>query len=149
MNWQHWIRLSVFLIFTAFMTAGPSYHQFFGGDPSLFRHWTMFNIFGSGTINARFTHLREDGTEVVLNRHALLKKSYKKQNKRRTKWKSRPKRFWLIHERFGGELPYARRLCEVLGSGLIRIDSRIATPTGWVPALEGEVVDCDGENVTE
>ena len=149
MNWRHWIRLTVFLIFAAFMTAGPLYSQLLGGNRVMFRSWTMFAGFGLGTINARFTHVREDGTEVVLNRYELLRKAYKREHRRRPKWKSEPGAFWFMHAGTDREVLQARRLCEVVGSGSIRIDSRIATRRGWVPALKGKVIQCDGQNVTE
>ena len=116
----------------------------------------MFSAFGWGTIDARFTHLREDGTEAVLDRYELLQETYEKRKKEKrkgwfyknwAKWKSRPLAFWYIEP--GKEALHARRLCEVIGSGSIRIDSKIATRRGWVPAVKGEVIQCDGQSVTE
>ena len=158
MNWQRGVRLSVFLMFAAFMTAGPFYSQLLGGNRVLFRSWTMFSGSGVGTIDARFTHVLDDGTEIVLNRHELLAEMYRQQKKKRRegwfyrnwpKWKSSPGVFWLVHVRNGGSVLHARRLCEVVGSGSIRIDSRIARRRGWVPALDGKVIECDGEAVAK
>jgi len=159
MTWQHWVRLSVFLIFTAFMTFGPFYSQLIhsnGASRILFRSWTMFSAFGLGTVDVRFTHVRDDGTEVVLDRYETLKDAYEKSKRgprhrwfysNWSKWKSIPLQFWSI--RPGEEALHAKRLCEVLGTGSIRIDSRIATRHGWVPAVKDEVIRCDGESATE
>jgi len=160
MTWQHCVRLSVFLIFTAFMTIGPFYSQILdnnGSNRILFRSWTMFSAFGLGTIDAQFTHVRDDGTEVVLNRYEVLNETYEQQKKGRRdrwffynwpKWSSGPRSFWSIYPGDSSALN-AKRLCAVVGSGSIRIDSRIATRRGWVPAAEGELIKCDGESVTE
>jgi hypothetical protein len=117
-------RAVVFLVLVAFMAGGPFYRHILGGESRVFRPWWMFHDKGVGTIPARFTHLRDDGSEVVLNRYELLR------DKRKTRLRK------------VSEKGVAKRLCEKLGAGKIRIDSRIATRSGWASRFEGKTVDC-------
>jgi len=133
----HRVRLIVFLVLVTFMTVGPISDIVVGLDGN--RAWRMFAGAGWGVIDARFTQLLNDGTEVVLDRLKLLEGTYKHQ----TTLERRRNNVWLMREENGGELDVAKQLCGVLGPGArIKIDSRISTPKGWTPNLTGKIVDC-------
>ena len=79
---------------------------------------------GWGVVDARFSRLQDDGTEVVLDRLKLLKGTYKNQSTTERQLNN----VWLIHEERGGELDVAKQLCGVLGPDTkIKINSRIST----------------------
>jgi hypothetical protein len=118
------------------MALGPFYRQI-GGDFRIFRQWTMFSAAGVGMIDARFTHVLEDGTEIVLNRLSLLKPDSREGN---------PQQRWVITDP-DGEISVAHRLCEQLNIGRIKIESRVAQRTGWVPVAEGRIVECGGQQI--
>lgn len=137
MNVQR-VRLIVFLVLVTFMTVGPIYDIMVGLNG--YRAWRMFAGAGWGVIDARFTRLLDDGTEVVLDRLKLLEGTYKKQ----TMLQRRDNNVWLVREGNGGELDIAKQLCGALGpDARIKIDSRISTPKGWAPHLTGKIVDCN------
>jgi len=128
------VRRSVFFALAVFMLAGPAYRQVLDGDNRVFRNWVMFSAIGVGLVDARFTHLTEDGSEVILNHHELLAGQYRK---------VRRSNIWLIRNRNGGAVDVARRLCAVLDPiTSIRIESRVATRRGWVTDVDGEIVNC-------
>jgi hypothetical protein len=132
------VRLIAFLIIVAFMTIEPLYNVFFRPELGGFRDWKMFQGAAWDVIDARFVQLLDDGTEVVLDRFKLLKKTYKNMKK------SARKNVKVIREKLGGEADIAKQLCEVLGpQARIKIYSRISKPQiGWVPRLEGKIVNC-------
>ena len=134
------MRLIAFLVLVTFMTAEPLYNVLYRPELGGFRDWKMFEGAGWGVIDARFVQLRDDATEVVLDRLKLLEKTYKRQSmKKRTR-----NNVWIIREKLGGEADVAKQLCGVLGpQAKIKIYSRISKPQiGWAPRLDGKIVNC-------
>ena len=143
-----WARLIIFTLLVAFMAGGPFYRQALGGQNLWFRPWIMFSNIGLHTIDAKFTHIRDDGSEVVLIRQKVLAEKYRKKKKKTdpgfwTNTTDDPS-VWLLSTRTQTELAGAKQLCKLLGSGSIRINSRIAEFSGWVPRLKGKIVSCSG-----
>lgn len=129
------LRLVIFLVVVAFIMVGPAYRQVFGGQNRVFRNWIMFSRIGLGDVDARFTQLHDNGAGTVLDRREVLAGRFKK---------SRRSNVWLIRLRRGGAVNVAKQLCEVLGPEVrIKIDSRVATRTGWKPYITGRIVECD------
>ena len=131
------VRLVIFLAIAAFMVGEPLYHykNGLGG----FRDWKMFQGAGWGVIDARFTRLLDDGSEVALDRLKLLESTYKDQ----TMTKRAQNNVWLIHKKRGGEFAIAKQLCSVLPDNTkIKIYSRISKSTGWRKRFDGQIFDC-------
>ena len=133
----HRFRLVVFVLITALMIGGPIYRQVFGGTNKIFRNWVMSSGRGIGDIDARFTQLFDDGSEVELDRIALLGGG-------RTNWRELPRNTWRIRKRYGGAMEVARRLCGHLDQGSkIKVYARLATREGWRVRYDGKQVVCD------
>lgn len=133
----HRFRLVVFVLITALMIGGPMYRQVFGGKNKIFRNWVMFAGVGVGDVDARFTQLLDDGSEVELDRIAILGAG-------RTNRRELPRNTWRIRKKYGGAMEVARRLCGHLGQGSkIKVYARLATRAGWRVRYEGKQLVCD------
>lgn len=133
----HRCRLVVFVLIAAFMIGGPIYRQVFDGKNKIFRNWVMFSHRGSGGVDARFTQLFDDGSEVELDRIAILGGGS-------TNWRKLPRNTWLIRKKYGGAMEVAQRLCGHLDEGSkIKVYARLATPRGWRLQYDGKQVACD------
>ena len=134
------IRLVIFLSIAIFMIAGPFYRQVLGGQNKVFRSWGMFTgaegKYGVGSVDARFTQLLADGSEIGIDRIETLGFSGKNYTKL-------PRNTWLIREKDGGAMEVAKRLCKRLDQiSKIRVYARLATYAGWRVQYNGNIVNC-------
>ncbi|MGH8559101.1 MAG: hypothetical protein ACRESZ_16920 [Methylococcales bacterium] len=135
------IRLIIFAIIAIFMIAGPYYRHVLGGKNMVFRAWGMFagseGRYGVGSVDARFTQVLADGSEIAIDRFETLDFGGKK-------YTDLPRNTWLIREKFGGAMEVAKRLCKRLDKGSkIKVYARLATLSGWRAQYTGYVVNCN------
>jgi len=131
------LRFIVFMLITTFIVVGPIYRQAFGGTNKIFKNWIMFSHIGTGIVDARFSLVLDNGSEVLLDRYEVLGLSRNKNN-------NNPRNSRVIRERHGGAQQVAERLCEEMDEGsVIRIHARVATVRGWKVTHDNSALNCD------
>ena len=135
------LRFVVFVLITAFMVVGPIYRQVFDGKNRIFRSWTMFSGIGTGIVDAHFTYVEDDGSEVLLDRYEILGLSRNKKN-------NNPKNSRSIRMNHGGALQVAERICGKMEEGsVIKIYARVATKRGWATIHNGSALNCKSKKL--
>jgi len=146
-GWRKGWRITLFVLFAAFMSFGPCYRQALNGrgdlplglkvDRRLFRQWVMFSGFGTDICDVRFTQKMSDGSEVPLDRFELLGEPVWAQSSRSIRRLKTPDR--AVH--------MGRQLCGVLRRDQdapdVRVVARCGSKSGWRPQLAGEQNVCE------
>lgn len=130
------VRLIIFLLIAAFMVVGPVYRQIFDGSSKIFRSWTMFSGIGRGVVDARFTLVLDNGSEVEIDYLSFLAPDAES-------YRDMPRNTWRIRESAGGAIEVAERLCEHMKEdAVLKIYSRVATKRGWDIEFSGDEFAC-------
>jgi hypothetical protein len=118
---RFWLRALAFVVVLAWIVGAPFYRQGLDGKNKHARAWIMFSGIALNAVDARFYQRKPDGTDVLLDRYAVL--GMKRPSTPRSRHVRGKHGTWGI----------SKQLCQKLGPGAdIRVDSRRATRTGWV-----------------
>ena len=111
------LRFLVFMLITTFIVVGPIYRQAFGGTNKIFKNWIMFSYVGLGIVDARFSLVLDNGSEVLLDRYEVLGLSRHKNNKNPKSKLSRLKMNLLSTALSKSACPLSRQRCGGLPQG--------------------------------
>jgi hypothetical protein len=118
----------------AFILLSPSARQVFGWRQEWLRPWVMFSGSGLEATEVRFVQITGDGTQVELDRYAILASDdpLVRERLRRVKDSATAKSM-------------ARSMCRKIGpTPEIRAYLREATREGWKVTMRGERNLCEG-----